>query len=612
MPSGPIQLTRAQIDVFELRCPSDRLAKLDLARLTKSNPSNGAVLERLATLGSARLLARIDNTGDLLTGCTLSRTAQIPLVQGISVTASRPAESTIQYASVGLTMNLSGSWQVEQPDQAAIRCMLDLSTVARSSVEVSAGIEMPVFVKINIDRNLVAHNGKPVWTMSNNLPASEDSKGMTSTAIARLVFTRLAPPAEAESAEDQEEDASSPGEQTHGAKVQIDAFELTCTDDQFAAMSLDDIARNDPAGDELLARLKKSGEVRLLSRTQNSLNMSSQSRLAHSAQLPIVQDVVMSSDGKAVPSISYKDTGVVAGIIGRWRHMAAPWADARVEISASSANQSQTRKLSGVSLMSFNKFEVKQRIGTPSGKPVWIMGSGLPDSTDTDGKINVIVLRLRPVWLPGPTPSATDAENVEETRNQEEKPQPAELCVELFDLACTHEQLSGIDLDKITADEPTADTMLERLRKHGQTRLLARIEDAADLGNGLSLKHGIESPSVQGVTIEQGAPRPKITYRDLGLKASFRGRWLPDAASWADVNSDLAIAVDAQSHVKLASGFAPPALIKFSMDQRHLLESGKSVWMMSNRLPQPDDPAGMVNVKITRLKVSAEGKPVAR
>ncbi len=611
-PSGPIQPTRVQIEVFELRCPTDRLAKLDLAKVTKDDPPVGAVVERLSTLGSARLLTRIDNTTDLLAESTLSRTADVPVVQSISAPASKPADPSVNYASVGLTLTLSGSWQDDDPEQAVIQCRLSLSSVAESPTQSSPGLAMPAFVKAKFDRSLVARSGRPVWTLSNTLPSSDDAKAMTSAAIARMVFTRLAPLADPEPPDDQEGEASSLDERARGVNLQIDAFELTCTSDRLVALNLDDLTRDDPADDKLLSRLKESGEAKLLSRTRNTFDMSARNRLAHGAQVPMVQDLVTAPDGTVVPSISFKNVTFVAAMIGRWHRAASSWADARIEISASTVNESRIKKLSGVPLMSFDNFELKQRVGTLSGTPVWTMSSSLPDSADDSGRTSVILLRLKPTRLPGPTLTKADEEVAAEAPHQPEKPQPARLYVDVFDLTCTHEQMAGMDLDKITVDELPADGVLERLRKHGHARLLARVEDAVDLRRGLSLSRGIQMPQVQGLTFDKGPVRPSITYRDFGLVTEVNGRWLPEAASWADLDCRLDLSGDVQSHVKLTPEVTAPISVSFGMQQKQLLESGKSIWVISNRLPQPDDPAGTVNVKIVRMKVSRENGQVGR
>jgi hypothetical protein len=610
-PSGPIQPTRVQIEVFELRCPSDRLAKLDLAGITDGNPPIGAIVERLSALGSARLLTRIDNTTDLLTEFTLSRTSDLPVVQSVTAPASRPADPSVNYQSVGLTLNLSGSWQDDDPDQAVIQCRLSLSSVAESSVQISSGVAMPAFVKAKIDRSFVARNGRPVWTLSNNLPASEDANAMTTAAIARMVFTRLAPLADPEPA-DEKRDNPPYDEQARGVSLQIDAFELACTNDRLAGLNLDDMTQDEPADATLLSRLKESGEAKLLTRTRSIYDMSAQNRLTHRASVPIVQDLVVTPDGTASPSFSYNDVAFVAGMIGRWHRAAVPWADARIEITASTVNQSRIKKLSGVALASFDRFELNHRFGTLSGKPVWTMSSSLPDSTEDSSRTNVILLRLKLTRLPGPTVTPAGEEQVAEASYQPEKPQPAGVSIDVFDLTCTDGQLAGLDLDGITADEPTADAVLERLRTHGQTRLLARVEDAVDLRKGLFLSRSIQMPQVQSVTVDKGSVKPSIAYRDFGLRVNVSGRWLPEAASWADLDCDLGMSGDVQSHVKLAPGVTVPILVSFNMQQRQLLESGKSVWVISNRLPQPDDPAGTVNVKIVRLKVSREGMQAGR
>ena len=60
----------------------------------------------------------------------------------------------------------------------------------------------------------------------------------------------------------------------------------------------------------------------------------------------------------------------------------------------------------------------------------------------------------------------------------------------------------------------------------------------------------------------------------------------------------------------MPSGLTAPTFLSFSMGQKQLLENGKSAWVISNRLPQADDPNGTVNLKIVRLKASREDRAV--
>lgn len=190
-PETPAQPTRLQIDVFELACTSETLAAFDLGQITTKNPAPAEVLARLAPLGKARLLARVDNTIDLASPSNLMHSQRVPLLQDVNSNKEGKATPSVTYQNIGLTAEVRGRWLADKSDRAEFSYKLELSNLASSAVEVAKGVNLPVFVTISGNAGVAASSGLPVWTMASNLPAANDDKGAVTVTLVRLAVTRL-------------------------------------------------------------------------------------------------------------------------------------------------------------------------------------------------------------------------------------------------------------------------------------------------------------------------------------------------------------------------------------------------------------------------------------
>lgn len=595
-PDQPSQPTRVQVDVYELRCPANILATLDLAELSKGNPSVQDAVKWLRAFGAARLMARIDTSVDLSSKTSLRRSAEIPIVMSVTKEPNDALIPTINYRSVGTTLTISGSWAAGDPPRVSAGVDLELSMAARSSVEAAAKVSFPSFPKISIEKTISARSGEATWAMSNASPAAGDTKSDTFAIIASIRLTQLPAPPVAKSDEAPAAEKPETVESPARSQVQVDLFEVKCTGDQLARLDLDALTAGDPSDAVLLDRLGKLGTARMLTRMQNVIDLGGGLNLSHGANEPIVQGVTANPSGTANPSVTYRDTGLSASISGRWLAGEAPWADVNLQLETSTLGESVLREAAGVPMSTFVNSSVRQCVTVPSGRPAWTMTSGLPDPADDAANTVVMVARFRPTRLPGPPEASKPA-----TADESKAPEPTRLHVDVFDLACEHDQLAALDLDKLFGDDPSPETMMERLRALGSARLLTHMEDNVDLRQGMKLNHGATQPRMVRAPADKDSGSANVRYKDDGLTLTVSGDWLPTTPAWALARCALSTASDIQSRLKLPSGVTLLADVKLRVEERTLLESGRSVWMISNTLPSPQDEHGMVSVRFVRI-----------
>jgi hypothetical protein len=193
-PADPAeQLTRVQMDVFELACTHEQLAKFELDAVSAGQPPAAEVLGRLGQLGAARLLIRYDNVVNLTDKTTLSTGEELPSVDGTTISDST-ITSSIAHRSQSMFVTLTGGWLVpENPLQAVVSTSFNLRNPDCKYEQVTKDIRSPVFEqRLTSEQSRVLKSGEPVWLACNDLElrAGEDVK--THVTIVRFKATRLA------------------------------------------------------------------------------------------------------------------------------------------------------------------------------------------------------------------------------------------------------------------------------------------------------------------------------------------------------------------------------------------------------------------------------------
>lgn len=196
------QLTRLQVDLFELRCGPEELLNLDLMALGQSDggPMKATpeqILDRLRQLGEARLAVRYDNFVDITSGTRLTSGVSVPTVRDIATTGTGVIVPSIAYERLGFAVELKGSWLEEsQPNLAYIDFDLESADLGPVKMDVGglgkdARLNLPVFQRFQSSQRLVARQGLPMLIACNDLSKQAAAGEKLPVLIGRIVATRL-------------------------------------------------------------------------------------------------------------------------------------------------------------------------------------------------------------------------------------------------------------------------------------------------------------------------------------------------------------------------------------------------------------------------------------
>lgn len=190
--SEPTQLS---IEFFQVSCPASDLTKLDLRELGRGNPGAGELLKRLSAVGEASLQVRLGNVIDLSRPSTMTRGTRIPIIAGqVKSSDGKVTTPSVTYEQVGATVRAQGYWDEEhQPPAAHISASIELSSVGKSSLQLSEGLQMSEFGQFRVDQEMDLEHGVPVLLMANSqaAPAGEKGDARSTVTIVRLTALKL-------------------------------------------------------------------------------------------------------------------------------------------------------------------------------------------------------------------------------------------------------------------------------------------------------------------------------------------------------------------------------------------------------------------------------------
>ena len=186
------QLTRVQMDVFEVLCSHQQLAKFELDAISDGNPATGDALQRLGQIGAVRLLIRYDNVVNLTDKTTVYCGRSVPTIKDITISDGSFTPS-VSYMLQGLTVALTGAWLApEDPTTAQISLNLNCKNPEYTKDQFTTGFNAPVFEeRLASQHTRVLKSGDPVWLACNDLQLGTGQNVQTHLTVIRLKAARL-------------------------------------------------------------------------------------------------------------------------------------------------------------------------------------------------------------------------------------------------------------------------------------------------------------------------------------------------------------------------------------------------------------------------------------
>ena len=186
------QLTRVQMDVFEVVCSHAQLAKFELDAISDGNPATADALQRLGQIGATRLLIHYDNVVNLTDKTRVSCGRSVPTIKDITISNGSFTPS-IAYNLEGLSIILTGAWLVpEDPMQAQINLSVHCTNPEYAKEQFTTGFNAPVYEeRLSSEHGRVLKSGDPVWLACNDLQLGTGPNVQTHLTVIRLKAARL-------------------------------------------------------------------------------------------------------------------------------------------------------------------------------------------------------------------------------------------------------------------------------------------------------------------------------------------------------------------------------------------------------------------------------------
>ena len=220
--------------------------------------------------------------------------------------------------------------------------------------------------------------------------------------------------------------------------------------------------------------------------------------------------------------------------------------------------------------------------------------------------------RSRTQTHPTPPPGAAAESVCAAAEPDRSTPQPTRVQIDLFELACTTDQLIKLNPDALYGADGegcSGAEVLKQLGEWGTARLLVRVDNVVDLAHESSLTHGKRVPTVQDMVVGTGGKvTPSVSYQQVGVRAKIRGMWHDcDGLARADLECAIELSSVTRSSTEIGAGVKLPVLGEFEIAQHIFVTSGKPVFIVSNDVPMPGD--GPVQTVVTVLRLMATRLP---
>jgi len=192
-PADPAeQLTRLQMDVFDVACNLEQLAGFDLDAVGTGNPPTAEILKRLKQTGTAQVVIRYDNCVNLTDKTQVGSGKQVPSA-GCTTISDGTVTQSVAYHGLDFNAVLTGAWCVpEDPMQAQVRLTIILANPDFQRESVGNQLNAPILEqRLTSEHSRALKSGDPVWLACNSLPPGSSGDSKTHLILVRLKAVRL-------------------------------------------------------------------------------------------------------------------------------------------------------------------------------------------------------------------------------------------------------------------------------------------------------------------------------------------------------------------------------------------------------------------------------------
>lgn len=195
------QLTRFQVDIFELLGTGEQVLQVNAERLLGEAEGRDGLattpremLEALREHGEARLLLRIDNRQDLARRSQLAQSKRLPTTQDFGMTRGGEVSRRTTYEQLGTIVGFEGQWRPGRESPVAhLKCQIEASTLSETGIGTDHDISPPAFHEMVINQMVRVESGRPVVFVNTDLPQPGVDDDRLVALVVRLVATQIHP-----------------------------------------------------------------------------------------------------------------------------------------------------------------------------------------------------------------------------------------------------------------------------------------------------------------------------------------------------------------------------------------------------------------------------------
>lgn len=191
-PAEVATLTHLQTEVFEVTCHTKDLLTVNPdVWASTSMTSSDKWLDELRTLGPVRLLYRADGIIILDKEMRLTNGEQTPVIRDINVSGLSTAVPRVSYEDLGRQLQILGRWRSGLSPIADLYVEFARNNLAKSSIEPSPGIRLPIFSNQELSQQIAVRSGRPACLYYSRPPMPGDPDSLPKLIAIRLTATRM-------------------------------------------------------------------------------------------------------------------------------------------------------------------------------------------------------------------------------------------------------------------------------------------------------------------------------------------------------------------------------------------------------------------------------------
>jgi hypothetical protein len=177
--------THLQLAVFETLVRRDRIVDLDAGKLVAKAGTCRSLRDALGEFGTTLIRYRVDQTVELDSKAKLIIGARSPFVRSTRLSKSGQTTAQVEYEETGCIVQLSGTWDEQEPTRGRATIALELSSRSDSSIQLGNDVLAPAFHQIEQRFDGPVTAGEPIVLLTIN--ASDPGE----TAMAHVIWILL-------------------------------------------------------------------------------------------------------------------------------------------------------------------------------------------------------------------------------------------------------------------------------------------------------------------------------------------------------------------------------------------------------------------------------------